>query len=160
MGVCAEALFCPWAFPPGEKIRLLVQKRLTKEYSKLLRREEMIMKRFIVELGTGTDLHGGDVTQAAKRAISDALSHGCLCGLTEILNINELEKVHVVIKIGCPNPEQIQQDELLKLIPFGKASIDEVVTGGLSTRGIHVDSFGQGDQIIVAVASLSVFVEQ
>ena len=36
------------------------------------------MKRFIVELGMGTDLHGGDVTKAAKRAVRDAVSKSCL----------------------------------------------------------------------------------
>lgn len=118
------------------------------------------MKRFIVELGTGADLHGGDVTKAAKRAISDAITHSCLCGLTEILNVNDMEKIQVVIKVGCPKPEEVQQDELLKLILFGMASIEEVVNGGFSTKGLHVDSLGEGDQIVIAVVSLSVYVEQ
>lgn len=117
------------------------------------------MKRFIVELGTGADLHGGDVTKAAKRAISDAMSHGCLCGLVEILNLNAMEKVHVIIKLGCPKPEEIKQDELLKLIPFGKTRIEEIVNGGLSTRGLHLDSLGEGDQIVVAVVSLTVYID-
>lgn len=118
------------------------------------------MKRFIVELGTGADLHGGDVTKATKRAVSDALSHCCLCGITEMLNVSGSDKIHVVIKVGCPKPEEVKQDELLKLIPFGHAKIEEVVNGGLSTRGIHVESLGEGDQIVVAVVSLTVFIEQ
>ena len=31
-------------------------------------------KRFIVEIGTGVDLHGEDVTKAACRAVKDAIS--------------------------------------------------------------------------------------
>jgi uncharacterized protein (TIGR02058 family) len=30
-------------------------------------------KRFIVEIGTGADLHGEDVTKAACRAVKDAI---------------------------------------------------------------------------------------
>lgn len=117
------------------------------------------MKRFIVEIGTGVDLHGGDVTKAAKKAISNALSHCCLCGLPEILNIYDSEKIKVVIKVGCPKPNELIIDELIKLIPFGEASIDEIVNGGLSTKGMMVESFGKGDDIVIAVVSLTVYVE-
>ncbi|MGD8844363.1 MAG: Lin0512 family protein [Desulfobacteraceae bacterium] len=34
----------------------------------------MERKRFIVEIGTGADLHGKDVTKAACRAVKDAIS--------------------------------------------------------------------------------------
>ena len=39
------------------------------------------MKKYIVELGLGSDFHGQDVTKAAKKAAKDAISHSCLCGL-------------------------------------------------------------------------------
>jgi len=45
----------------------------------------MTKKRFVVELGYGADLHGGDVTKAAQRAVKDAISRSCLCGLFDIL---------------------------------------------------------------------------
>ena len=35
-------------------------------------------KRFLVEFGTGVDLHGGNVTKAAQKALRDAISHCCL----------------------------------------------------------------------------------
>ena len=41
----------------------------------LLRRAAMPAKRVILELGTGNDLHGGDYTKAALRAVQDALHH-------------------------------------------------------------------------------------
>ena len=41
------------------------------------------MKKYIVELGLGSDFHGQDVTKAAKKAAKDAISHSCLCGLEE-----------------------------------------------------------------------------
>ena len=33
------------------------------------------LKRVILEMGSGTDLHGRDYTKAASRAVQDALRH-------------------------------------------------------------------------------------
>ena len=38
----------------------------------------MERKKFIVELGTGIDLHRENVTLAACRAVNDAISDSCL----------------------------------------------------------------------------------
>ena len=38
----------------------------------------MAARRVILELGTGNDLHGGDYTKAALRAVQDALHHSSL----------------------------------------------------------------------------------
>ena len=116
------------------------------------------MKRFIIELGWGFDLHGGDVTKAAKKAIVDAMSHSCLSGLAEVLDDDEKQRLRVAVKIGCPKPEEIQKDELLKVLLFGNPTID-VVDGGLSTTGLYVEALGEGDQIVIAVASLTVYIE-
>ncbi|MBQ1434455.1 MAG: Lin0512 family protein, partial [Clostridia bacterium] len=35
----------------------------------------MAWKRFIIEFGTGVDVHGIDVTKAAQKAVKDAVSH-------------------------------------------------------------------------------------
>jgi|HubBroStandDraft_6_1064221.scaffolds.fasta_scaffold92101_2 hypothetical protein len=39
---------------------------------------KMPAKRVILELGSGNDLHGGDYTKAALRAVQDALHHSSL----------------------------------------------------------------------------------
>lgn len=122
-------------------------------------KEGLVIKRFVVEIGVGADLHGQDVTKAAQRAVQDAMSHCCLCGIAEILQVEDADKIHVKIKVGCPYPEKLKKEELVKLLPFGKATVEEVVAGGLATTGMHVDSLGEGDQIIVAVVSLTVWIE-
>ena len=38
----------------------------------------MSLKRVITEFGTGNDLHGGDYTKAAVRAVQDAIHHSSL----------------------------------------------------------------------------------
>ena len=56
------------------------------------------MRRFIVELGMGSDLHGGDVTKAAMRAVRDAVSRSCLCGLFEVAGLKRPEDMFIHLK--------------------------------------------------------------
>jgi uncharacterized protein (TIGR02058 family) len=115
-------------------------------------------KRYIVEIGTGADLHGGDVTKAAQRAIKDAVSHSCLCGLFDIIGITNPNQMHIEVKVACPHPERLDGDEVLKAVPFGSTRL-EVVSGGLSVRGLELPELGEGDTIVIAVAALTVYVD-
>lgn len=119
----------------------------------------MAYRRYLVEFGMGADLHGLDVSKAAGRAVKDAISHCCLCGMEELLGIqdpNRAMKVH--IRVGCPNPEKVETEALAALIPFGSPQV-EVVHGGLSVRGLAVPSLGDGDNIVLANAALTVWVD-
>ena len=114
-------------------------------------------KRFIVEFGAGADLHGGDVTKAAQRAVKDAISRSCLCGLFEICGIDDPNAMHVEVKVGCPRPEAVNGAEVLKMIPFGSTCLD-VVQGGLAVDDFNLPALGEGDSIVIAVAALTVFI--
>lgn len=118
----------------------------------------MAMKRYVVELGYGADLHGGNVTKAAKRAVKDAISRSCLCGLFEIVGMKDPGAMRVEVRIGCPHPGEVDGEKVLDEIPFGSKEL-EVVEGGLMTRGLEVPALGCGDNIVVAVASLTVCVD-
>lgn len=118
----------------------------------------MAKKRFIVELGTGVDLHGENVSEAACRAVKDAISRTCLCGLIEILSVQDFKGVDVEVLIACPHPEQVDLDKVKAMLPVGNKSAS-VVSGGLQVRGLCVPQFGpQCDQIIVANAAITVWV--
>jgi len=118
----------------------------------------MVKKRFIVEIGTGIDMHGGDVTNAAKKAIKNAISHACLCGLTDIMGITDTNQIHIDLKIACPYPDKLDREELKKAVPLGSVDL-EVVTGGLTVRGLSVPQLGEGNTIVAVVAALTVYVE-
>lgn len=118
----------------------------------------MPKKRFIVEIGTGVVLHGGDMTKAAVRAVNDAVSRSCLCGLFEIAGLKSPDQMHVEVKIACPYPEKVDTQVVIKAVPVGKATV-EAVTGGLTARGLYAPQFGEGDTIVVANAALTVYVE-
>ncbi len=118
----------------------------------------MAMKRFIVELGTGIDLHGENVTRAACRAVSDAVSRSCLCGLVEVLELKSLDDVFVDILVAVPRPFEVDTEKVKEMVPIGRKTV-RAVEGGLITQGLCVDRFGpECDQIIVANASITVSV--
>ena len=79
-----------------------------------------MQKRIITELGSGADLHGGDMTKAAKRAIEDALRHSSL-SLFHGLKLKP-QDMHVIVKVGAPDPGGVDADELAKLLVNRSAS--------------------------------------
>ena len=116
-----------------------------------------MMKRYIVELGTGADLHGMDVNIAAGRAVRDAVSHSCLCGLKETLGIG-FDKMKVSIKIAAPFPEKVDLEAVREVYPYCDTEIT-VEKGGMLVRGISVPEFGEGDRIVVVNTALTVYVD-
>lgn len=118
----------------------------------------MERKRFIVELGTGVDLHGEDVTEAACRAVTNAVSSSCLCGLAEILAPQNVKKIEVEILIASPKPDEVDLDQVKKMVPIGQKTATSV-EGGMVARGLMVPRFGPDrDKIMVANAAVTVFV--
>jgi uncharacterized protein (TIGR02058 family) len=115
-------------------------------------------KRYIVELGMGADLHGGNVTKAAQRAVKDAISRSCLCGLFDIIEIHDPNQMQIEVKIGCPQPEKINIDEVKRVVPFGSVIV-EAVLGGVDVKGLNLPALGAGDTIVVAVAALTVYID-
>ena len=116
-------------------------------------------KRYLVEIGTGADLHGMDVMEAAARAVRDAVSHCCMCGLVETLGVRDLRsEIKVSMKIGAPDPAGVDPESLEKLLITDNVDV-EVVQGGMLLNGIHRDEFGKGDQIMIVIAGLTVYVK-
>lgn len=119
----------------------------------------MERKRYIVELGTGIDLHGEDVTEAACRAVKDAISHSCLCGLMEILELKDTNQVDIDILVACPRPEEVDIEKVAAALPLGNRQA-RAVKGGMLAEGLCVPQFGPDcENIVVANAAVTVYVE-
>ena len=81
-------------------------------------------RKYLMEQGTGVDLHGKDETKAAQKAVKDAISHSSMIGLGQFFMINsfaELEDALMVdVTIATPNPETVDGDAVLEILPEGK----------------------------------------
>ncbi|WP_071394058.1 Lin0512 family protein [Bacillus tuaregi] len=115
-------------------------------------------KRYIIELGWGADLHGQNVTKAARKAVKDAISRSCLCGMDEILSMQDFDEMQVHVGIATPYPNLVDKEKVLEVLPFGKKTL-KVMEGGLETPGMYVKALGDSkDSIVVANAVVEVYV--
>jgi uncharacterized protein (TIGR02058 family) len=108
----------------------------------------MPAKRVILELGTGNDLHGGDYTKAALRAVQDALHHSSLAML-RTLNIKPQDMM-VEVTIGVQKPEKVDLEKIRASLPYGKITA-KAVKGGLDVPDDERD-----DTAVIASAAIAV----
>ena len=112
----------------------------------------MTAKRVILEMGTGNDLHGGDYTKAAIRAVEDALHHSSLT-LIRTLGIDK-QTVRIDVTIGVQQPDKVDAKAVGAVLPFGKITV-KAVKGGLD-----VPDDGGSDIAVIATAGVEVWLEQ
>ncbi len=105
------------------------------------------LKRIILEMGTGNDLHGGNYTKAAKRAVQDALHHSSLA-LFGSLGIDP-NSMQIELTLAAQEPEKIDLEAVADTLPYGKVT-PSAVKGGLNLP----DSAGAGVSVIVNAAVL------
>ncbi|MGH7041939.1 MAG: Lin0512 family protein [Acetobacteraceae bacterium] len=108
----------------------------------------MPSKRVILELGSGNDLHGGDYTKAALRAVQDALHHSSL-SLVRSLGL-DARSMLVEFTIGVQWPDRVDAAAVQASLPHGKATV-RVVKGGLD-----VPDDASGDVAVIASAAIAV----
>jgi uncharacterized protein (TIGR02058 family) len=122
------------------------------------RENNMALRRFVIEVGMGVDQHGQDNTHAAEKAVQDAIHRSCLCGLREVAGLKNPADMVVEILIGCPKPESVDKERVLKVLPFGQKKI-EVRQGGLLGKTLFQPELGdKTDEMVVANAIVTVYV--
>ncbi len=108
----------------------------------------MPAKRVILEMGAGNDLHGGDYTKAAIRAVEDAIHHSSLT-MIRTLNV-DTKTMQVNVTIGVQQPDQVDADAVKSVLPVGQVSV-KVVKGGLDVLDEEAD-----DVAVIASAAVEV----
>ena len=111
----------------------------------------MALKRIILEMGHGNDMHGGDYTKAALRAVQDCIHHSSLAFL-RTLNIVTAD-LDIEVTIGVQKPELVDAAKVIASLPVGKARV-KVVKGGLDVP----DDEGGGASVI-ATAGVAVRID-
>ena len=110
------------------------------------------MRRFIIEMGLGSDLHGQDSTKAAGRAIGSALRRSTL-PLFEGLGIDHAE-MEVRVTVAVPDPDAVDCSKLADGLPRGRATV-RAVRGG---QAIHNPD--SGESAVVATAAVEAFLPE
>jgi len=119
-------------------------------------------RRYLLEQGTGVDLHGKDETKASQRAVKDAISHSSMIGLGSLFKIEsfkELEDALMVdITIATPNPEKIDGDEVLSILPEGRRRIN-IIKGGMMWPPENINPDAKSHEIVMANAIIVVLID-
>jgi uncharacterized protein (TIGR02058 family) len=111
----------------------------------------MKAKRVILEMGSGNDLHGGDYTKAAVRAVEDAIHHSSLTFI-RTLGVDP-RAMQVEVTIGVQRPEKVDREVVKAALPHGHVTVS-VVRGGLDIPDEEV-----GDLAVIASAAVAVRAE-
>lgn len=110
------------------------------------------MPRLLTEFGMGTSLRRGDYTEAATRALRDALWHNSI-NLAELFDLPK-EAMVLTVNIGVQNPDAVDTERLKAVFPYGQPTIT-VTRGGLDIPRPD----GDGNPTIIANAAISVSLE-
>jgi uncharacterized protein (TIGR02058 family) len=101
-------------------------------------------QRIIIETGMGTDLHGGDVTKAALRAVDDAMRRSSLPIFGSIGLDHGAMRVQVTL--GTHDPAALDTARIAAHMPRGRVEVT-AVEGGMRL----------GDGITVVTAAIEAF---
>ncbi|MBW4659213.1 MAG: Lin0512 family protein [Drouetiella hepatica Uher 2000/2452] len=119
----------------------------------------MALKRLIIEMGMGIDQHGQDPTVAAARAVRNAIAHNALPGVWEVAGLDNPDQMIVEVQIAVPYAEQVREAEVLAVLPFGQKMLT-VIAGGMIVQGRAIASLNdKNDEMLVAIASVTVLVD-
>ncbi len=88
----------------------------------------MAKKRVVSQFGMGTSIRRRDYTEAAARAIRDALWHNSL-NVAEAFGFPK-DAMLIDVEIGVQRPDEVDRAALLKIFPYGQPTVT-VVKGGL-----------------------------
>lgn len=108
----------------------------------------MALKRVILEMGHGNDMHGGDYTKAALRAVQDCIHHSSLPFLRS-LGVDP-KTMQIEVTIGVQKPDMVNAESVGASLPHGQVTV-KVVKGGLDV----IDQ-ERGGASVIAVATVAV----
>ncbi len=106
--------------------------------------------RVLTEFGMGTSLRRQDYTQAAKRALQDALWHNSI-NLAELFGLPKSAML-IDVEIAVQQPDQVDAQTLAAVFPYGQPTI-HVTHGGLDVPR------PDGNPTVIANAAISVSFE-
>lgn len=108
----------------------------------------MAVKRLLTEFGMGSSLRRQDYTQAAERAVKDALWHNSI-NLAELFG-KQKEEMQITVEVGVQNPDALEIDKIAAIFPYGQVTV--VPRQG----GLDVPRNDGGKPTVIANVAISV----
>jgi uncharacterized protein (TIGR02058 family) len=108
----------------------------------------MALNRYVTEMGMGVDVHGRDYTNAAKRAVSDAIRHSSL-NFFRALGKSPHD-MRITLIIGIPKPDAVDGPAVAKELPYGQVEVK------LEQGGLEVLNDTGDDAMVIANAAVLV----
>jgi uncharacterized protein (TIGR02058 family) len=99
------------------------------------------------------DFHGQDVNKAAQKAVKDAVSRSCLCGLHEILELDLNRDVFINVTVAVSRPDEVDASAVAACLPIGRVTV-KAVSGGMNVPGLYLTQFGDRDDSIEAAMAV------
>lgn len=88
----------------------------------------MAVKRLLTEFGMGSSLRRQDYTEAASRAVKDALWHNSI-NLAELFGKDKSEMI-ITVEVAVQQPDKVDAEVIAAIFPYGQVTI-KPVKGGL-----------------------------
>ena len=107
----------------------------------------MAAKRLLTEFGMGSSLRRRDYTQAAVRAVKDALWHNSI-NLAELFGKDKTQML-IDVQVGVQNPNAVDCEAVAKIFPYGLITV-EAISGGLDIPR------AEGHPTVIANVAISV----
>ncbi|WP_168118825.1 Lin0512 family protein [Paenibacillus sp. HB172176] len=115
-------------------------------------------KIMFIEIGTGIDLHGQNVTKAAVRAVQNAIHHNSMPGIRSVLPEGDLNQMKVNVRLAVPaDKELLDLEQVREELPYGQVTFEIIDGGMLTSSGILLqDKEDRNDLAYVVIASVEV----
>ena len=109
------------------------------------------MPRLLTEFGMGSSLRRQDYTQAAVRAVRDALWHNSI-NLAELYG-KQKEDMQITVEVGVQDPDALDTAKVAEIFPYGQVTV--VPRRG----GLDVPRQDGGKPTVIANVAISVALE-
>ncbi len=111
-----------------------------------------------IETGTGTDVHGQNITKAAVRAVKNAIHTNSMPGIKAILPEQSLDNMKITIKLALPcDKDSLDLEQVKAAIPYGEVNVEIMDGGMLTTSGIYLeDKEDKNDMMYIVNAAVEV----
>ncbi len=111
-----------------------------------------------IQTGTGTDVHGQNITKASIRAVKNAIHSNSMPGIRLSLPNQSLDEMKIHVKLALPTDhDKLDEEEVKQAIPYGQVTLEKTQGGMLTSSRIFLeDKEDKNDMMYIVNAAVEV----